>query len=83
MHCVTDGRDTSPTAGAGYLRTLEGWCAAAGAGRVASVIGRYYAMDRDRRWERVQAAYDLLVHGRGEHHSPDGPACHAGRLRTR
>ena len=43
-------------------------------GRVASVTGRYYAMDRDRRWERIQAAYDLLVHGRGEHTSSDAPA---------
>jgi 2,3-bisphosphoglycerate-independent phosphoglycerate mutase len=74
VHCFTDGRDTSPTAGEGYLRTLEGWFGRAGVGRVASVVGRYYAMDRDRRWERVQAAYDLLVHGRGEHRSPDGPA---------
>ena len=45
-----------------------------GAGRVASVTGRYYAMDRDRRWERIQAAYDLLVHGRGEHQVADAPA---------
>ena len=74
LHCFTDGRDTSPTAGEGYLRTLEGWCADAGAGRVASVIGRYFAMDRDRRWERTQAAYDLLVHGHGEHNAPDAAA---------
>jgi 2,3-bisphosphoglycerate-independent phosphoglycerate mutase len=78
VHCFTDGRDTSPTAGEGYLRTLEGWCGQAGAGRVASVVGRYYGMDRDRRWERIQAAYDLLVHGRGEHHAQDAPA--AARL---
>jgi len=44
------------------------------AGRVGSVIGRYFAMDRDRRWDRVQQAYDLLVHGRAAHHAPDGPA---------
>ena len=73
VHCFTDGRDTSPTAGEGYLRTLEDWFGEAGVGRVASVIGRYYAMDRDRRWERVQAAYDLLVHERGEHAAVDGP----------
>jgi len=74
LHCFTDGRDTSPTAGEGYLRALERWCADAGAGRVASVVGRYYGMDRDHRWERTQAAYDLLVHGRGGHHAADAPA---------
>jgi 2,3-bisphosphoglycerate-independent phosphoglycerate mutase len=66
VHAFTDGRDTLPHAGEGFLATVEGWMAAAGVGRVGSVIGRYYAMDRDRRWERVQRAYDLLVHGRGE-----------------
>ena len=73
LHCFTDGRDTPPTAGEGYLSTLSDWCRDAGTGRVASVTGRYYAMDRDRRWERIQAAYDLLVHGRGEHRSSDAP----------
>jgi len=73
LHCITDGRDTSPTAGEGYLRTVEEWCAAAGTGRVASVVGRYWAMDRDRRWQRVQAAYDLFVHGRAEHAAFGGP----------
>jgi 2,3-bisphosphoglycerate-independent phosphoglycerate mutase len=82
VHCFTDGRDTSPTAGEGYVRTLEGWCGDAGTGRVASVIGRYFAMDRDRRWGRTQAAYDLLVHGRGEHQAPDAPAAaHAAYAR--
>jgi 2,3-bisphosphoglycerate-independent phosphoglycerate mutase len=74
LHCFTDGRDTPPTAGEGYLSTLSDWCRDAGAGRVASVTGRYYAMDRDRRWERTQAAYDLLVHGRGDHRFPNAPA---------
>jgi 2,3-bisphosphoglycerate-independent phosphoglycerate mutase len=74
IHCFTDGRDTSPTAAEGFLGSLEDCCRQTGAGRVASIVGRYYAMDRDRRWDRVQAAYDLLVHGRGEHHSDDGPA---------
>ncbi len=74
LHCITDGRDTSPTSGAGYLQTVERWCEQAGAGRIASVVGRYYAMDRDHRWERTQSAYDLLVHGRAEHHSEDAPA---------
>ena len=82
LHCFTDGRDTSPTAGEGYLRTLEDWCRHAAVGRIASVTGRYWAMDRDRRWERTQAAYDLLVHGRGEHHAPDAPAAaHAAYAR--
>jgi 2,3-bisphosphoglycerate-independent phosphoglycerate mutase len=74
LHCFTDGRDTSPTAGEGYLATLEDWCHEAGVGRVASVVGRYWGMDRDRRWERTQAAYDLLVHGWAPHHAPDAPA---------
>jgi 2,3-bisphosphoglycerate-independent phosphoglycerate mutase len=71
LHCFTDGRDTSPTAGAGYLATVEEWCAELGVGRIGSVVGRYFAMDRDRRWERTQAAYDLLVHGRAPHHVAD------------
>jgi 2,3-bisphosphoglycerate-independent phosphoglycerate mutase len=69
IHAFTDGRDTLPQSGAGFLEQVERWTAEAGVGRVGSVIGRYYAMDRDRRWERVQLAYDLLVHGRGEHHA--------------
>jgi 2,3-bisphosphoglycerate-independent phosphoglycerate mutase len=73
VHCFTDGRDTSPTAGEEYLHTLEDWFGDAGVGRVATVVGRYWAMDRDRRWERVQAAYDLLVHGRGEHVAVGAP----------
>ncbi len=74
LHCITDGRDTSPTGGARYLETVEGWCAQAGAGRVASVVGRYFAMDRDHRWERTQAAFDLFVHGRAEHRAADAPS---------
>jgi 2,3-bisphosphoglycerate-independent phosphoglycerate mutase len=61
VHAFTDGRDTLPHAGAGFLAALD---AAEGA-RVGSVVGRYWAMDRDRRWDRVQRAYELLVHGRG------------------
>ena len=74
LHCFTDGRDTSPTAGESYLAALEGWCRASGGGRIATVVGRFWGMDRDRRWQRTQAAYDLLVHGRAEHHAPDGPS---------
>jgi 2,3-bisphosphoglycerate-independent phosphoglycerate mutase len=64
VHAFTDGRDTSPTGGAKYLAEVESWGA-----RVGSVIGRYYAMDRDKRWERIQQAYDLLVHGKADHHA--------------
>ena len=64
LHAFTDGRDTLPTSGAGYLETVEGWMDDAGAGRIGSVVGRYWAMDRDKRWDRIQRAYDLLVHGR-------------------
>ena len=74
LHAFTDGRDTLPHAGAGFLATVEGWMARAGAGRVGSVVGRYYAMDRDRRWDRIQLAYDLLVHGRAEHSAATGEA---------
>jgi 2,3-bisphosphoglycerate-independent phosphoglycerate mutase len=70
IHAFTDGRDTLPTSGAGYLETVERWLVEAGRGRVGTVVGRYWAMDRDRRWERIQVAYDLLVHGRGDHQAP-------------
>ena len=72
LHAFTDGRDTLPTSGAGYLETVEGWMKDAGAGRIGSVVGRYYAMDRDKRWDRVQLAYDLLVHGTAEHSADTG-----------
>jgi 2,3-bisphosphoglycerate-independent phosphoglycerate mutase len=74
LHAFTDGRDTLPTSAAGYLETVEGWMADAGVGRIGSVVGRYYAMDRDRRWDRVQLAYDLLVHGRASLSAPSGAA---------
>jgi 2,3-bisphosphoglycerate-independent phosphoglycerate mutase len=72
IHAFTDGRDTLPNAGEGYLETVEGWCRDAGAGRIGTVVGRYFAMDRDKRWDRTQKAYDLLVHGKGEHHADHG-----------
>ena len=71
LHCITDGRDSSPAQGMHYLETVERWCMQMRTGRVASVVGRYFAMDRDSRWERTQAAYDLLVHGRAAHHVGD------------
>ena len=70
MHAFTDGRDTSPKGGAKYLAEVECWMAGAWADRV---IGRYFAMDRDKRWDRVQKAYDLLVHGKAEHHADTAP----------
>jgi 2,3-bisphosphoglycerate-independent phosphoglycerate mutase len=73
IHAFTDGRDTLPDSGAGFLEDVERWCAEAGAGRIGSVIGRYFAMDRDKRWDRTQQAYELLVHGRAEHHAGSGP----------
>jgi 2,3-bisphosphoglycerate-independent phosphoglycerate mutase len=72
IHAFTDGRDTLPDSGAAFLEQVERWCADAGAGRVGSVVGRYFAMDRDQRWDRTQQAYDLLVHGRAEHHADSG-----------
>jgi len=74
IHAFTDGRDTLPNGGEGYLETVEGWCREAGAGRIGTVVGRYFAMDRDKRWDRTQKAYDLLVHGRGEHDADSGAA---------
>ena len=64
VHAVLDGRDTPPRSGAGYVEALERDLAASG-GRIASIVGRYWAMDRDQRWERVQRAYDLFVRGVG------------------
>ncbi len=65
VHAFTDGRDTSPTGGAGYLAALEEEMERVGAGVVATVAGRYHAMDRDKRWERTRKAYDAIVHGKG------------------
>ncbi len=64
VHCFMDGRDTDPRSGKGFIELL-GKHLANSTGRIASIIGRYYAMDRDKRWERVREAYDLLVSGKG------------------
>lgn len=66
VHCFMDGRDTDPHSGKGFIAQLEEHLAQTG-GQIATVIGRYYAMDRDKRWERVKIAYDALVEGVGEH----------------
>jgi 2,3-bisphosphoglycerate-independent phosphoglycerate mutase len=66
VHAITNGRDTAPDSGRGFVATLEE--ALSEGGRIASLSGRWWSMDRDHRWERTQAAYDLLVHGRAPHH---------------
>ena len=68
VHCFMDGRDTDPHSGKGFVADLEKHLAAT-TGKIATVIGRYYAMDRDKRWERVKVAYDALVSGIGERSS--------------
>ena len=65
VHCFMDGRDTDPKSGKGFIELLDKHCAANGA-HIASIIGRFYAMDRDKRWNRVKEAYDLLVEGQGK-----------------
>lgn len=65
IHCFMDGRDTDPHSGKGFIAELQEHCAHS-AGKIASIIGRYYAMDRDKRWERIKVAYDMLVHGEGK-----------------
>jgi 2,3-bisphosphoglycerate-independent phosphoglycerate mutase len=72
VHAFTDGRDTLPDSGARFLEQVGEWCANAGNARVGSVVGRYWAMDRDSRWDRTQKAYDMLMHGRAEHHADTG-----------
>ena len=65
VHCFMDGRDTDPKSGAGFIQQVQDACDANGA-HIASIVGRFYAMDRDKRWERVKEAYDLLVEGKGK-----------------
>ena len=65
LHALTDGRDTSPTGGPAYLEEVERWLRSAG--RIGTVSGRYYGMDRDRRWERTKLAFDAIVHAQGAH----------------
>ena len=64
VHCFMDGRDTDPKSGKGFIKDLQGVCDENGA-HIASIIGRFYAMDRDKRWNRVKIAYDQLVEGKG------------------
>jgi len=71
IHCFMDGRDTPPNSGRDYLRQLQQKLRELGVGKIATVIGRYYAMDRDNRWERVELAYRAIVHGEAETKSND------------
>ncbi len=71
VHAITDGRDTGPRTGRGFIEAVEAKLAATGVGRIATVIGRYYAMDRDRRWDRVALAYDCLTGYEATRHSPE------------
>ncbi len=66
VHCFLDGRDVSPTSGAGFIKDLQAKIDELGWGKIASVGGRYYVMDRDNRWDRVQKAYDMMTLGSGE-----------------
>ena len=69
VHCFMDGRDVSPTSGADFVAQTAAKCKELGVGEIATVVGRYYAMDRDNRWERVERAYNALVFGEGKHAS--------------
>ena len=71
IHCFLDGRDVSPTSGAGFVAQLAEKCRELGVGKIATVMGRYYAMDRDKRWDRVEQAYDAMVYGDSEITNPD------------
>ena len=68
VHCFLDGRDTPPSSATIYITSLQRKLSEIGCGEIATIVGRYYAMDRDKRWERTKRAYDLLVHAVGEHH---------------
>ena len=71
IHAFLDGRDVSPSSGAGFVEETVRHCAEIGVGRIATVMGRYYAMDRDKRWDRVEQAYDAMVYGEGSASDPD------------
>jgi 2,3-bisphosphoglycerate-independent phosphoglycerate mutase len=71
VHCFMDGRDTPPNSGRDYVRQLQQKMRELGVGEIATLVGRYYAMDRDNRWERVELAYRALVHGEAETRTDD------------
>ncbi len=66
VHCFMDGRDTDPKSGKGFIHQVEQKCAECGNAAIASIVGRFYAMDRDKRWDRIKAAYDLLISAEGK-----------------
>jgi len=66
IHCITDGRDVSPTSSPNYIKELNKKIKTIGVGHIASIMGRYYAMDRNKQWDRVELAYNALVNGKGE-----------------
>ena len=70
LHAFLDGRDVSPTSGADFVAQTVAQCREIGVGKIATVMGRYYAMDRDKRWDRVEAAYDAMVYGEGAVQNP-------------
>nr|WP_325184773.1 2,3-bisphosphoglycerate-independent phosphoglycerate mutase [uncultured Oscillibacter sp.] len=71
IHAFLDGRDVSPTSGADFVAQTVAQCREIGVGKIATVMGRYYAMDRDKRWDRVEQAYDAMVYGEGAVNNPD------------
>ncbi len=71
VHCFMDGRDTPPNSGRDFVRKLQQKMRELGVGEIATIVGRYYAMDRDNRWERIELAYRALVHGEAETQSND------------
>ena len=77
LHCITDGRDTDPHSGKGFLADLQAKLDALGIGKIASVSGRYYAMDRDNNWDREEKAYAAFVYGEGEHYASAAEAIEA------
>jgi len=78
IHAFTDGRDTSPKGGEAMLAKVQEWLEEAGVGRIGSVVGRYYAMDRDTRWDRTEKAVKLLMEGEAEHAAESGEAAARG-----
>jgi 2,3-bisphosphoglycerate-independent phosphoglycerate mutase len=74
IHAFTDGRDTGPKSGAKMLATVQDWLDEAGVGRIGTVIGRYFAMDRDTRWDRIEKAVKLLMEGEAEHQAESAEA---------
>ena len=66
VHCFLDGRDTAPTSGKGFIEELEAKMKEIGVGKIATISGRYYVMDRDNRWDRVEKAYNVMTKGEGE-----------------